>query len=126
MKVSCVQLHKKAVMTGNRTYCMWRHHHHHISPGTQTVVEQHAVQDYDKNVSVISKCFKSLQFKNTLILHQYVTSFLKPKHITLMTMDLVTWTKLKMDHEKTLLIGQLENPYKDVTNIQCQTNSGKA
>jgi len=35
-------------------------------------------------------------------------------------------TKLKMDHVKTLLKGQSENPHKDVTNIQCQTNSGKA
>jgi len=38
MKVSCVQLHNKAVMTGNRTYCM-RRQQHQISPGTQTVME---------------------------------------------------------------------------------------
>jgi len=38
MNVSCVQLHNKEVMTGNRTYCM-RRHRHQIPPGAQTVVE---------------------------------------------------------------------------------------
>jgi hypothetical protein len=46
MKVSYIQLHNKDVTTGNRTYKI-RRYHHQISPGTHTVVEQHAVQDYD-------------------------------------------------------------------------------